>query len=139
MFGLQLSLTRKLGTTLTKLTNKVRGKIFYKEVFLRLSVCVVYSCDFIIVRLNYYWVGMYPAYICIFLHESADDYLTRVNCNFFLNLGASKLLYFKKKITNRGRFFKCFFINWKDVFTSLFFWFCFKGCSIILYFYFYWV
>ena len=55
------------------------GKICYKEVFLRLSVCVVYYCDFIIGRLNYYCIGMYPAYICIFLRESADDYITQAN------------------------------------------------------------
>ena len=68
--------TQTLTNPFRSLTNKVRGKIFYKEVFLRLSVCVVYSCDFIIGRLNYYCIGMYPAYICIFLHESANDYIT---------------------------------------------------------------
>ena len=40
--------------TFRNLTNKVRGKIFYKEVFLRLSVCVVYYCVFTIVRLSNY-------------------------------------------------------------------------------------
>ena len=68
--------TQTLSNPFRNLTNKVRGKIFYKEVFLRLSVCVVYSCDFIIGRLNYYCIGMYPAYICIFLHDAVDDYIT---------------------------------------------------------------
>ena len=35
MFDLQLPLTRKLWTTLSNPCNKVRGKYFYKEVFLR--------------------------------------------------------------------------------------------------------
>ena len=43
--------TQTLSNPFRNLTNKVRGKIFYKEVFLRLFACVVYSCDFIIVRL----------------------------------------------------------------------------------------
>ena len=30
---------------------------------------------------------MYPAYICIFLHESADDYITRVGRLFINGLG----------------------------------------------------
>ena len=51
--------TQTLSNPFRNLTNKVRGKIFYKEVFLRLSVCVVYSCDFIIVRLfNYLFVSL---------------------------------------------------------------------------------
>ena len=41
-----------------------------KEVFLRLPSCVVYYC------VCYHCVGMYPVYICIFLHESEDEYTT---------------------------------------------------------------
>ena len=70
--------TQTLSNPFQNLTNKVSGKIFYKEVFLRLSVCIVYSCVFIIRRLNYYCIGMYPAHICIFLYESADDYITLI-------------------------------------------------------------
>ena len=44
--------TQTLSNPFQNLTNKVRGKIFYKEVFLRLSVCVVYYCIFIIVLLS---------------------------------------------------------------------------------------
>ena len=40
--------TQTLSNPFRNLTNKVRGKIFYKEVFLRLSVCVVYYCVFIL-------------------------------------------------------------------------------------------
>ena len=43
--------TQTLSNPFRNLTNKVRGKIFYKEVFLR-PACVVYFCVFIIV-LNY--------------------------------------------------------------------------------------
>ena len=75
MFGLQLPLTRKPHTTFSNPCNKVRGKILLRE-----SSCVVYSC------VNHYpcvWlihcVGMYPAYICIFLHEHVYDNITRVN------------------------------------------------------------
>ena len=50
MFGFQLPLTRKVWVTLCTLTNKVRGKYFYKEVFLRLYHCV----------------GMYPVYIYVY-------------------------------------------------------------------------
>ena len=65
MFDLQLPLTVKLHTTFSNPCNKVRGKYFVKEVFLRLYHCVCYHC-----------VGMYPAYICIFRHESADGNIT---------------------------------------------------------------
>ena len=48
---------------------KMRGKIFYKEVFLRLSVCVVYSCDFIIVRLsNYCVVRMLHEHVYVYIN-----------------------------------------------------------------------
>ena len=47
--------TQTLSNPFKNLTNKVRGKIFYKEVFLRLSACVVYHC-----------VGMYPVYIYVY-------------------------------------------------------------------------
>ena len=70
MFGLQHPLTCKPWTTLSNPGNKVRGKYNYKEVFLRLPSCVLYSC------VCYHCVGMHPAYICIFLHESEDDYTT---------------------------------------------------------------
>ena len=40
------------------------------NIFLKKSICVVYYC------VCYHCVGMYPAYICIFLHESEDDYIT---------------------------------------------------------------
>ena len=53
--------------------------------FIKKSSCVfppafvVCSRVFIIGRLNYYWISMYPAYIRIFLHESADDYIAYIN------------------------------------------------------------
>ena len=53
------------------LTNKVRGK----NIFLEKSFCVVDHC-----------VGMYPAYICIFLHESADDNTTPVYSTLYSEL-----------------------------------------------------
>ena len=68
--------------------------MFNKEVFLRLSVCVVCSCDSIIGRLNYYFIGMYPAYIYIFLHESADDYITQAAAGIGLHVNAHKTEYF---------------------------------------------
>ena len=67
-----ISHKQTLSNPFRNLTNKVRGKIFYKEVFLRLLSCV----RRLFLRLNYYCIGMYPAYICIFQHESADDYIT---------------------------------------------------------------
>ena len=39
---------------------------------LKKSSCVLYSC------VCYHCVGMYSVYICIFLHESEDDYITRI-------------------------------------------------------------
>ena len=74
-FGLQHPLTCKPWTTLSNPCNKVRGEYFSKEVFLRLYYCVCYHC-----------VGMYPAYICIFLHESADEYTTPSSPSFLLSL-----------------------------------------------------
>ena len=60
-----------LWTTLSNPCNKVRGKYICKEVScIFLTACVVYYC------VCYHCVGMYPVYICIFLHESADDYTT---------------------------------------------------------------
>ena len=55
-----LSLKCNPWVTLLYLCNKVRGKYFVKEVFQRLYHCV----------------GMYPVYMCIFLHESADENTT---------------------------------------------------------------
>ena len=63
--------TQTLSNPFRNLTNNLRGKIFYKEVFLRLSVCVVYSCDFIIVRLFNYLLCRYDAAwtsICVYKH-----------------------------------------------------------------------
>ena len=48
----------------------MRGKYFYKEVFLRASLSLRASVI--------HCVSMYPVYICIFLHESADDNITIV-------------------------------------------------------------
>ena len=66
MFGLQHTLTCKPWKTLSNPCNKERGIYVVNEVllassllhplFLRLSVCVVYSCDFIIVHLSNYCV-----------------------------------------------------------------------------------
>ena len=67
IFNLQLPLTVKPHTTFLNPCNKVRGKYFVKEVFLRLYHCVCYHC-----------VSMYPAYICIYVHESADENATEV-------------------------------------------------------------
>ena len=52
-----------------------------KEVFLRLPSCVLYSCVLYscVCRLScvcYHCVSMYPVYVCVFLHESADDNAT---------------------------------------------------------------
>ena len=44
--------TQTLRNPFRNLKNKVTGKIFYKEVFLRFSVCVVYYCVFMIVSLS---------------------------------------------------------------------------------------
>ena len=76
MFGLQHPLTCKPRTTLSKSCNKVRGEYFSKEVFLRLPSCVLYSCVCRLSYVCYHCVGMYPVYICVFLHESADDNAT---------------------------------------------------------------
>ena len=65
LFGLQLPLTRKPWTTFSNHCNKVRGKYFSKKS----------SCVFIIASVVH-CVGMYPAYICIFRHESVDDNTT---------------------------------------------------------------
>ena len=76
MFGPQLPLTRKLWVTLFE-TLQIKWEVKYfikKSSCVFFPACVVYSCVFIIGRLNYYCIGMYPAYICIFLYESADDY-----------------------------------------------------------------
>ena len=78
MFGPQLPLTRKLWVTLFE-TLQIKWEVKYfikKSSCVFFPACVVYSCVFIIGRLNYYCIGKYPAYICIFLHESADDYIT---------------------------------------------------------------
>ena len=80
MFGPQLPLTRKLWVTVFK-TLQIKWEVKYfikKSSCVFFPACVVYSCVFIIGRLNYHCIGMYPAYICIFLHESADDYITQV-------------------------------------------------------------
>ena len=94
MFSLQLPLTCKPWTTLSNLTNKVRGKYFYKEVFLRLSLslrlsaCVVYHCVVCQLRASViHCVSMYPVYICIFLHES-DDNVTGVPVWFLICIRA---------------------------------------------------
>ena len=79
MIGLQLPLTGNPWTTLSDPCNKVRGKYICKEVFLRLPSCVVYSCVCLCHCVCYHCVGMYPAYICIFLHEHADEYITIVH------------------------------------------------------------
>ena len=61
MFDLQLPLTCKTWTTLSNLTNKVRGLYFYKEVFLRLCHCVrllfiasVWCCMNMYMRMQHY-------------------------------------------------------------------------------------
>ena len=55
-------------------TLQIKWEVKYicKEVFLRLPSCVVYYCVLI------YCVSMYPAYICIFPHESANENITIV-------------------------------------------------------------
>ena len=63
--------TQTLSNPFRNLTNKVRGKIFYKEVFLRLSVCVVYYCVFIIVRLSI----IVSLWCCMMLHDTVNDYI----------------------------------------------------------------
>ena len=55
---------------------RCKVKYFIKKSSCVFLACVVCSCDFFIGRLNNYCIGMYPAYICIILHESADDYIT---------------------------------------------------------------
>ena len=71
MFGLQLPLTVKPRTTFSNPCNKVRGKYLYKEVFRASFITAsVIHC-----------VSMYPVYIYIFLHESADDNATDVCVN----------------------------------------------------------
>ena len=74
--------------TFRTLTNKVRGKYNCKEVFLRLPSCVLSSC--VVYYCVCYCVGMYPVYICIFLHESADDYATHIYIQVYINIHAYK-------------------------------------------------
>ena len=63
-----LSHTQAWNNPFRNLTNKVRGKIFFKEVFLRLSACVVYSWDFIIVCLsNYSIVRMLREHVYVYI------------------------------------------------------------------------
>ena len=57
--------TQTLSNPFRNLTNKVRGKIFYKEVFLHLSVCFVYYCVFIM-RLS----------LLLCRCDTVDDYIT---------------------------------------------------------------
>ena len=59
MFGLQQPLASKLWTTLSNLTNKVRGKYLLKK-----SSCVVYYCIWLI-----YCISMYPAWTCICIYK----------------------------------------------------------------------
>ena len=64
MFGLQFPLTRKPWTTLSNPGNKVRGKYFYKEVFLHLSLSLR-LCHCVLI----YCVSMYPAWTCICVYK----------------------------------------------------------------------
>ena len=64
--------TQTLSNPFRNFTNKLRGKITYKEVFLRLSACVVYSCVFIIVRLS----------LLLCRCDAVDDYITL--CSIYL-------------------------------------------------------
>ena len=79
MFGLQLPLTCKPWTTLSNLANKVRGKYFYKEVFLRLYQCVrllfiasvLPACVFIVASVCIQYIYMHiSAWTCIWEYNS---------------------------------------------------------------------
>ena len=84
-FGLQHPLTCNPSTTLSNPCNKERGKNIIKEVFLSFlhtyfipasflpvsSSCVFLDASFIIVSVFTQYI-----YICVFLHESADDNAT---------------------------------------------------------------
>ena len=48
---------------------------------LKKSSCVLYSCVCRLSYVCYHCIGMYPVYICIFLHESEDDYITKHSCS----------------------------------------------------------
>ena len=111
--------TQTLSNPFRNLTNKVRGKIFYKEVFLRLP-CMrrlflrlyhrasIYYCFVIIGRLNYYCIGMYPAYIRIFLHDAVDDYITLISLFAFLQFHS--VVYRDGKVDNSAS--SVFFFCW---------------------------
>ena len=72
MFGLQHPLTCKPWTTLSNPCNKVWGKYVVKEVFLR----PLFMCLSFIMRLLSLRRYVSSIYICIFRHESADEYTT---------------------------------------------------------------
>ena len=62
MCGLQFPLTVKPHTTFSNTCNKVRGKYFVKEVFLRASV--------------YHCFGMHPVYIYIYIYFCMNQQMT---------------------------------------------------------------
>ena len=73
MFGLQYPLTCKPSTTLSNLTNKVRGKYICKEVFLCLPSCVFVLASVLL--------------LC--RYDAVDDYIT----NLFISLSIYPSLY----------------------------------------------
>ena len=50
------------------------------NMLLKKSSCVLSSCVCRLSCVCYHCVGMYPVYICVFLHESADDNATILVC-----------------------------------------------------------
>ena len=78
MFGLQLSLTRKLWVTLFE-TLQIKWKVKY---FMKKSSCVFPCASFIpatLLSCVYLLLCRYDAawtYICIFLHDAVDHYIT---------------------------------------------------------------
>ena len=75
MFGLSTLSHANLEQPFRTLAIKWEVKILLKKSPCVVSSCVLHYC------ICYHCVGMYPAYICIFLHESEDDYTTVLGVN----------------------------------------------------------
>ena len=75
MFDLQLPLTVKPHTTFSNPCNKVRGKYFVKEVFLRLYHCVCLSLS---LRASVFIIASVYLLCC---YDAVDNYITISECS----------------------------------------------------------
>ena len=64
---------------------------------LKKSSCVLYSCVCRLSCVCYHCVGMYPAYICIFLHELEDEYIYVCNKKCYLAFANEHVLWSQEK------------------------------------------